>query len=74
MKKELGKWLLDLAKYMLTAGIIAPWIADSGLGMSNTTIPLVLAAVFCFTLGLYFIRMQEQREEKREKNRNKKRR
>jgi len=29
MKKELGKWFLDIAKYLATAGLIAPWISDS---------------------------------------------
>jgi len=28
VKKELGKWILDVAKYITTAGIIAPFVAD----------------------------------------------
>ena len=74
MKKELGKWFLDLAKYLLTAGVVAPWIANSEFNLSITNIVLFVWAGSFFTAGLYLIRLQEKKEEQREKNRNKKRR
>lgn len=30
MKKELGKWLMDIAKYLMTAAILSSIIADMG--------------------------------------------
>lgn len=29
MRKELGKWILDVTKYIATVGIIAPFLAKS---------------------------------------------
>ena len=31
MKKEIGKWLMDIAKYVVTGGIISTFISRVGL-------------------------------------------
>jgi hypothetical protein len=67
MKKELGKWFLDIAKYLATAGLIAPWISDSEqLGI--WIFPLI-GIVFILTLGIGLRILA--REDVKEKNRNK---
>ena len=67
MKKELGKWFLDIAKYLATAGLIAPWISDSDqLGI--WIFPLI-GIVFILTLGIGLRILA--REDVKEKNRNK---
>jgi len=54
MKKELGKWLLDIAKYVVTAIVISNWLS----GFSNwdwyfslLTI-VIIAIVVIFSLRL----------------------
>ena len=74
MNKELGKWFLDLAKYLLTAGVVAPWISSSEFNFTNSNIVLFVLAGGFFVAGLYLIRLQEKKEEQKERNRNKKRR
>ena len=74
MNKELGKWFLDLAKYLLTAGVVAPWISNSEFNFSGTNVVLFVLAGGFFVAGLYLIRLQERKDEIRERNRNKKRR
>lgn len=45
MKKEFGKWLLDIAKYMITALLLSTIFAD----MRE---PLMMYLVAIFSLGL----------------------
>ncbi len=67
MKKELGKWLLDIAKYVVTAIVISNWLS----GFSNwdwyfslLTI-VIIAIVVIFSLRL--IGSEENKNNKKEK-------
>ena len=61
MKKEFGKWLMDIAKYMVTALLLSTIFAD----MDE---PIILYSVFVLTpivlgLGLYWVN-EGKKEEK----------
>lgn len=67
MKKELGKWLLDIAKYVVTAIVISNWLS----GFSNwdwyfslLTI-VIIAVVVIFSLRL--IGSEDNKNNKKEK-------
>ena len=64
MKTEFGKWLMDIAKYMVTALLLSTIFAD----MDE---PIILYSVFVLTpivlgLGLYWV--NEGKKEERIKN------
>ena len=62
MKKEFGKWLLDIAKYMVTALLLSTIFAD----MQEPVI-IYIVAIFSFVLlivGLSIIYNSEQEEKK----------
>jgi len=51
MKKELGKWILDVTKYVTTVGLIAPFLAKvESIWWYISLFVLVLIFVI---LGLY---------------------
>ena len=55
MKKEIGKWFMDIAKYVATAVLISSFLG----GFEQKWIMYlagVLTVIFCLFLGLYFIR------------------
>ena len=61
MKTEFGKWLMDIAKYMVTALLLSTIFAD----MDE---PIILYSVFVLTpivlgLGLYWVN-EGKKEEK----------
>ena len=65
MKKEFGKWLLDIAKYMVTALLLSTIFAD----MRE---PLIMYIVATFSLalliaGLAIIFNSEQEDKKKQK-------
>ena len=68
MKREFGKWLLDIAKYMVTALLLSTIFADI-----HEHIIFYLAAIFSFVLliiGLavfYNIDQEEKKKLKKEK-------
>ena len=68
MKREFGKWLLDIAKYMVTALLLSTIFADI-----HEPIIFYLAAIFSFVLliiGLavfYNIDQEEKKKLKKEK-------
>ena len=68
MKKELGKWFLDIAKYLATAGLIAPWIGGSE--QYGIWIFLIIGLFFLLTLtiGLRILKREDIREKNRNKN------
>ena len=58
MKKEFGKWLLDIAKYMVTALLLSTIFADM-----REPVILYIVAIFSFVLlisGLAVIYNSEQ--------------
>ncbi len=64
MKTEFGKWLMDIAKYMVTALLLSTIFAE----MNE---PIILYSVFMLTpivlgLGLYWV--NEGKREERIKN------
>ncbi len=62
MKKEFGKWLLDIAKYMVTALLLSTIFADM-----QEPIIFYMVAIFSFVLlivGLSVIYNSEQEEKK----------
>lgn len=65
MKKEFGKWLLDIAKYMVTALLLSTIFADM-----REPLIMYLVAIFSFVLlivGLAVIYNSEQQENKKQK-------
>ena len=58
MELELGKWLLDIAKYLVTALLLASIFSD----MSNPWIVtmVIVSAVATLSLGLYLIKKNEK--------------
>jgi len=73
MKKEIGKWLLDVAKYLLTAGLIAPWISQPNEESVWILASLGLGVMLFFLGGLFFLKKEDDKENKKMKS-NKKRR
>lgn len=54
MRKELGKWLMDIAKYITTAILLTSFISD----LSDKTAIYILSAiavVLSLSFGLYLI-------------------
>jgi len=65
MKKELGKWLMDVAKYSVTAGLLSYWFKGIE-GWPNSS--FLLAVLFIFVLlcaGLLLV--SDKRSNKRPK-------
>ena len=54
MKKEIGKWFMDIAKYVATAILISSFLG----GFSEKWLMYVIGAILvmcCFAIGLGFI-------------------
>ena len=67
MKTEFGKWLMDIAKYMVTALLLSTIFAD----MDE---PIILYSVFVLTpivlgLGLYWVNEGKKEENVKSKRR-----
>jgi len=54
MKKEIGKWFMDIAKYVATAIIISSFLGSFEQKWAVYTVGLAIVVV-CFLIGLYFI-------------------
>jgi hypothetical protein len=55
MKKEMGKWFMDVAKYVATAVLIASFLG----GFEQKWVVYLLGSIIVavgFSLGLFFIR------------------
>ncbi len=64
MKKEFGKWLLDIAKYMVTALLLSTIFADM-----REPLIMYIVAIFSFVLlivGLAVIYNSDQQESKKQ--------
>jgi hypothetical protein len=58
MKKEIGKWLMDVAKYVATAILISSFLN----GFEEKWMVFVGGSVIviaCFAIGLYFINYKD---------------
>lgn len=60
MKIELGKWLMDIAKYIVTALLLSSVFGD----MQNPwiVISVILSAAITLTIGLILIRDKNKEE------------
>ena len=65
MEKEFGKWLMDIAKYMVTALLLSTIFAD----MNEPIIiyMVVILSVIVLSFGLYWVNKGEQNEKKKGK-------
>jgi len=72
MKKEFGKWFLDLAKYILTAMFLTSVFTD--MEKSEIQIYTLLAFLFCVSFGYLLLRNSGEEEKANENNRNSKNR
>ena len=68
MGLEVGKWLLDVAKYMLTALLFANFFGD--MDSPGMIIVVIFIMMSMFTLGLWLI--HDSRKEKNKQNNKKK--
>jgi len=67
LKEEIGKWFLDVAKYVLTAMLLTSLIS----GLSEPWITLSTAGVLglSFLIGFTLLRKGKQEEERKARNR-----
>jgi hypothetical protein len=65
MQKELGKWLLDIAKYIATAIILSNIFSD----MQDKSIIFfgITGIVFALIWGLYLVKEPKDKTKKRKK-------
>lgn len=61
MRKELGKWLMDIAKYLATAVLLSSVFSEQEEGVMY--IIAFLAAVITLFTGLILVRDKKQKEE-----------
>lgn len=70
MKKEIGKWFMDVAKYIATAVLLTQIFG----GLANSTYIVVYAlisVIVIFCLGVSIIHSDDEDQLRRERNRNK---
>lgn len=60
MKKELGKWLLDIAKYMTTAVLLTSLFSDRENWEWYLYAGVMLAVVVTLGIGLLLLRNEEK--------------
>ena len=65
MKKEFGKWLLDIAKYMVTALLLSTIFAEMNEPIIIYMVVILSTIVLCF--GLYWINESEKENNKKKK-------
>ena len=61
MRRELGKWLMDIAKYLATAVLLSSVFSEQEEGVMY--IIAFLAAVITLFTGLILVRDKKQKEE-----------
>ena len=66
MKKEFGKWLMDIAKYMVTALLLSTIFSE----MQDPIIIYIVVILSSIVLGfgLYWVNKGEQEIENKKKN------
>ena len=71
MKKEIGKWFMDVAKYIATAVLLTQIFG----GMADSVYIIVFAlisVIIIFTIGVSIIHSDDEDQKQRERNRNRK--
>jgi hypothetical protein len=66
MKKELGKWSMDIAKYVLTAVILAKVFGDAN-DNTNLFIIGIITVIVTLSAGLYLVKEPKDKLKKRKK-------
>ena len=66
MRKEFGKWSMDIAKYILTAVILSKAFGDTH-DESNVFMIGIIAVIVTLSGGLYLVREPKNKEIKRKK-------
>ena len=61
MKKELGKWLMDIAKYMATALLLSSAFGD--IGNLLVVISVIIATALTLFVGLLLVRDKKEEKE-----------
>lgn len=61
MNKEIGKWFLDVAKYILTAVLLKNLFGNSDSAF--VVIVAISAMIALFVLGIYFLKDSEMIEQ-----------
>ena len=61
MRKEFGKWLMDVAKYMVTALLLSSVFGDIESPLVLTSVIVASAATLC--AGLWLVRNKKEKEE-----------
>ncbi len=70
MKKEIGKWFMDVAKYIATAVLLTQIFG----GMADSVYIIIYAlisVVFIFALGVSIIHSDDEDKKRKERNQNK---
>lgn len=68
MRKELGKWLMDVAKYSVTAGLLSYWFKGIG-GWERSSYLLAVAFIFVLmSVGLILVSDNGSKYKKQRKN------
>lgn len=62
VKEEIGKWLMDVAKYVATAVLITSFLGEFEEKWLVYTIG-ILTVILCFFGGLWFIHTINKKEE-----------
>jgi ABC-type multidrug transport system permease subunit len=60
MKKEIGKWFMDIAKYVATAVLISSFLGSFGQRWLVYVVGAVIV-ILCFSVGLYFISNKKEK-------------
>lgn len=60
MKKEIGKWMLDIAKYMATAILLSTLFSNSEKWTWFTYLIVVLLICMAFGVGLLLIKEEKK--------------
>ena len=66
MKKELGKWLMDIAKYLITAVVLANIFSDMQEKKSIVIYGAVAVAVALLS-GLFLVREPKKKAKRKNK-------
>ncbi len=53
MKKEFGKWLMDVAKYVATAVLISSWFSNANTWGIIKNIITICVVIITLVIGLY---------------------
>ena len=63
MKKEFGKWLMDIAKYMVTALLLSSVFGD--IDQTSIFISVIIASAITLGWGLYLVKDNKDTNKKK---------